>query len=211
MLDICSSRIIFWDFDGVIKDSISVKTNAFSSLFLKYGDEIVSRIQQHHEANGGVSRYEKIPLYLTWAEGCASPSQIELFCEKFSRLVMQAVIESPWVPGAREYLMRHYRDQYFVLLTATPQGEIEKILEALGLSICFRKVFGAPAKKDEAMKAVLTNLDHSSLQALMIGDSEGDLKAAEANGVPFFLRRTPLNVKLQLSFQGPIFDNFNNE
>ena len=29
-----NARVIFWDFDGVIKDSVPVKTEAFRKIFL---------------------------------------------------------------------------------------------------------------------------------------------------------------------------------
>ena len=61
----CAS-IVFWDFDGVIKDSVEVKAAAFERLFLPYGAEIARRVRQHHEAHGGMSRFDKVPLYLAW-------------------------------------------------------------------------------------------------------------------------------------------------
>lgn len=204
-------NLIFWDFDGLIKDSVDVKTEAFGSLFLPYGNEVASRVRQHHEANVGVSRFEKIPLYLKWAGQTPTPARIEEFCQRFSKAVVQAVIDSPWVPGAREYLLKHHMDHYFVLLTATPQDEIEKILGSLKLSRCFKEIFGAPIKKDRAIKLVLERLKYSPDDAVMIGDSASDLLAAKANSILFLLRRTPLNVRLQAIYQGPMFDNFNDE
>ena len=203
------TSLIFWDFDGVIKDSVDDKTKAYENLFLPYGVEIARRVRQHHEANGGVSRFDKIPLYLEWASQSATPEQIEKYCHQFSQAVVQAVIDSPWVPGVREYLLRHYMDQYFVLVTAIPQDEIEKILGSLKLSHCFKEIFGAPTKKDRAIKAVLERLKCSPDQAAMVGDSESDLLAAQANSVPFLLRRTPLNGRLQATYQGPMFDDLN--
>ena len=32
-------KLIFWDFDGVIKDSVPLKTEAFDQLFREYDDE----------------------------------------------------------------------------------------------------------------------------------------------------------------------------
>jgi phosphoglycolate phosphatase-like HAD superfamily hydrolase len=203
--------LIFWDFDGVIKDSVDVKTAAFERLFLPYGVKLASRIRQHHESHGGVSRFDKIPLYLTWAGEPATPAQAEAFCARFSHFVMQAVIDSPWVPGVREYLLQHYTEQYFVLVTATPQEEIEQILAALELADCFREVHGAPTKKFHAIKSVLSRLKCAPAKALMIGDAETDLQAAQTNSVPFLLRRTPLNLSLQASYSGPKFDHLNDE
>jgi phosphoglycolate phosphatase-like HAD superfamily hydrolase len=125
--------------------------------------------------------------------------------------VLQAVIDAPWVPGVHEYLLQHFSRQYFVLITATPQEEIEQILAALDLTRCFREVHGAPTNKVNAIRAVLSRLECAPDQTLMIGDAETDLQAAQANSVPFLLRRTPLNLSLQAAYGGPKFDHLNDE
>ena len=61
------AQVIFWDFDGVIKDSVQVKSLAFQKIFSEYGFDVVNRVRRHHERNGGMSRFEKFPLYLSWA------------------------------------------------------------------------------------------------------------------------------------------------
>lgn len=206
-----SKRLVFWDFDGVIKDSVDVKTRAFEALFLQFGADLAARVRAHHEANGGVSRFDKIPLYLDWAGLTPSSARIDEFCRRFSELALQGVIDSPWVIGVPGYLRANCQDQYFVLVTATPQGEIEQILAAQEFSHCFSEVNGAPTKKAHAIKAVLARLKCSPDQALMIGDAESDWQAAQANSVPFLLRRTPLNLSIQASYGGPMFDELNDE
>ena len=206
-----AASLIFWDFDGVIKDSVDVKTSAYERLFMPYGWELANRVRNHHETHGGVSRFDKIPLYLTWAGEPTTPAHVKAFCARFSHLVLQAVIDSPWVLGVREYLLQHFVQQYFVLVTATPQEEIEQILAALNLDGCFREVYGAPTKKPHAIKAVLSRLECTLGQVLMVGDSETDLQAAEANSIPFLLRRTPHNLSLQASYCGQMFDHLNDE
>lgn len=203
--------LIFWDFDGVIKDSLEVKALAFEKLFLPFGNEISLRIRQHHECNWGISRYEKIPLYLSWVGEVVSQERVEEYCEAFSRLVFQEVIDSPWVPGVVEYIEQNYGRQYFVLVTATPQQEIESILDKLKLREYFREVYGSPIDKKDALNMVLYRLRYDSSKALMIGDAEVDLKAAQTNSVPFLLRRTIHNLPIQTTFTGLIFDNFNYE
>ena len=56
--------LIFWDFDGVIKDSVGVKGEAFKTLFADYGNKVQEKIYCHHIENGGMSRHQKIPIYL---------------------------------------------------------------------------------------------------------------------------------------------------
>lgn len=206
-----AASVIFWDFDGVIKDSVEVKSIAFETLFLPYGLEIARRVREHHEANGGISRFDKIPLYLGWAGERANDSRVQDFCNRFSKLVSQAVIDSPWVPGVHEYLLRHHPQKYFVLVTATPQNEIQDIIDILDIAYCFREVHGAPKKKASAIRDVLNRLHCHASQALMVGDADTDLIAAQNTSINFLLRRTPLNKTVQASYAGPMFDNLNYE
>lgn len=203
--------VLFWDFDGVIKDSVTVKSLAFEQLFLPYGKEVADRVRQHHEAHSGVSRFEKMPIYLAWAGEPVNAEQVQDFCDRFSQLVRQAVINAAWVPGVREYLQAHHTRQRFVLVTATPQEEVQQILHALKISHCFREVHGAPTPKAMAIRDVLERLQCLPEQALVVGDSESDLNAAEANNVAFMLRRTPLNRSLQERFSGATFDGLYDE
>ena len=205
------AEVIFWDFDGVIKDSVAVKSDAFEQLFLPYGKEVARQVRHHHEAHGGVSRYEKMPLYLEWAGEPVTQDKIDEFCNRFSQLALQAVIDAPWVTGVREYLLANYTQQRFVLVTATPETEMRQILETLGISRCFLEVCGAPMPKSTAIRNALQNLKFPHGQTLVVGDSETDLNAAETNGVAFLLRRTSLNRALQERYTGPMFDDLSHE
>jgi len=204
-------KIVFWDFDGVIKDSVQVKSAGYEKLFLPFGDEVVIRVKHHHAAHGGISRFEKIPLFLNWAGQTADPAQVQEYCERFSKIVQKAVIDSPWVPGVYEYLNSNCANQCFILVTGTPQKEIEQILQTLKITRFFREVHGAPKRKVDIINDVLKRLRFSTEQALFIGDSETDLKAAEKNNVSFLLRSTQLNLRLQKKFSGPRFEELKSE
>jgi phosphoglycolate phosphatase-like HAD superfamily hydrolase len=208
---LASARLIIWDFDGIIKDSVEAKSDVFENLFLRYGSDIARRVVQHHKANGGVSRFEKIPLYLSWCEESLSSAEIETLYDQFSQQVVQRVIDSPWVPGVREYLLDNHLVQDFVLVTATPYPEIMKILERLNIDKCFNEVFGAPLIKTKVIEEVFLRSGYDHGQTLVIGDSRSDFDAAIANKIPFLLRRTSLNQSLQVSYSGPKCDDFRNE
>jgi phosphoglycolate phosphatase-like HAD superfamily hydrolase len=199
-------QTLFWDFDGVIKESLAVKAEAFERLFAAFGPGVAQRVREHHERYGGVSRFEKLPLYLEWAGQDSSASAVARYCELFAAAVFKGVAESPWVPGAREYLEAHHGHQTCMLVTATPQEEIEKLLSLLGIAGWFREVHGAPVTKTDAIRAALGRLP--CRRALFIGDSAPDLAAAQAAGVEFMLRRTPFNRELQHSYRGPQCDDF---
>jgi HAD superfamily hydrolase (TIGR01549 family) len=199
---------LFWDFDGVIKESVVVKSEAFQRLFAPFGPTVAARVREHHECHGGMSRSEKLPLYLKWAGCDGSAEEVERYSERFSLAVCQAVIECPWVAGAREYLQSSSQRQCCVLVTATPQLEMENILQALDAIRWFSDVYGTPTSKAEAIASVLARRSCRRSEALMIGDSEADHAAAEAAGVDFLLRRTDLNRALQRSYTGPQCEDF---
>jgi len=204
-------KIVFWDFDGVIKDSVKVKSLGYEKLFSSFGQEVVQRVNQHHESNGGISRFVKIQIYLIWAGQTPQPEKVQEYCDRFSNLVQQAVIDSPWVPGVLEYLRSYYAHQCFILITGTPQQEIEQILQSLKITHFFSEVHGAPKRKMDTIDDVLKRLRFSGNQGLVIGDSEIDLEAAEKNNVSFLLRSTKTNVRLQEKFSGPRFEELNSE
>jgi len=206
-----TQKFIFWDFDGVIKDSVEVKSDAFEELFKPFGREISKKVRIHHEANGGMSRFDKLPVYLEWAGQSPTKALIDRYSEMFSGLVTQNVVESEWVPGVLDYIQRNSKAQTFFLITATPQIEIEEILDTLQIQHHFRKVIGAPSKKGDAIKVLLSESSVAPDQAVMIGDSNSDYEAASVNNVPFILRRTSLNQALQEKITCPMIKDFCNE
>jgi phosphoglycolate phosphatase-like HAD superfamily hydrolase len=201
-------RILFWDFDGVIKESVTIKTDAYVALFEPFGPQLAARVREHHECNGGMSRLEKIPLYLRWSGAEPSTEQVDEYCAAFAHAVRQRVIDCPWVAGVREYLAQNHARQRCVLITATPQAEMIDILAALRIAAWFREVHGAPTSKAQAIAAVLQRWRCAPTEALVIGDSRSDYQAALTAGPDFLLRRTPLNRKLQSEFGGPQCENF---
>jgi len=205
------AEVIFWDFDGVIKDSVEVKSAAFERLFSDYGYNIADRVRTHHERNGGVSRFEKIPLYLSWSNEVVTSKKTQEFCDRFSLLVKQSVIDSPWVSGFLEFIERYYKTKKHILVTATPIEEIEEILQELNIKHFFYKIYGAPNTKNDAINEVLKGLKIEPKHAIMFGDSMSDYMAAKDNNVLFLLRGTGLNKDLQSTCQDRIFKDFIDE
>jgi len=201
-------KYIYFDFDGVIKDSVGVKSSAFEQLFSPFGSEVSKKVRRHHESHGGMSRYDKLPIYLLFAGQDLSDNVLKEYSESFSRLVKQRVIDSEWVPGVLEYLYKQCDKYTFFLVTATPQLEIEEILASLDIQRFFDRVTGAPTKKGDAIKSILEDFSIKPENSVMIGDSDSDYKAALVNDVPFILRRTELNKKLQEQLDCPMIIDF---
>ncbi len=200
-------KVVFWDFDGVIKETIDVKTKAFIELFKSYDIETTTFVKQHHEANGGMSRFDKFPIYLALAGEEVTLERINDLSNKFSNLIFNDVINSNWVDGAEEYLRINPFNQKFVLVTATPNQEINKILKALNLSHVFMKVYGSPAKKNESIKITMETLNITQDNCVMIGDALVDFEAAKENKIQFILRMHNSNKTIFSDYNGLSINN----
>jgi phosphoglycolate phosphatase-like HAD superfamily hydrolase len=208
VIKVDTAKLIFWDFDGVIKDSVDVKTQAFFKLFEPFGSVVAEKVREHHEANGGMSRFDKLPIYLQWAGIDPDQSTVSEYCEQFSRRVLQGVIDAPWVAGVERYLCSHSHQQTFVLVSATPQDELKHILHVLDLTKYFAEVYGAPTRKQDAISKTLYVQGLDASNCLMIGDAQADLDAAEANQVPFLLRKHSSNIKVFADYTGTYVEDF---
>jgi phosphoglycolate phosphatase-like HAD superfamily hydrolase len=196
------ARIVFLDFDGVIKDSVDAKGLAFVTIFREFGEAVGERILAHHRSNGGMSRVQKIPLYLSWAGLPARPGTVEAFIRSFAAEARRAVIESPWVPGALEFLKRQQASDIKVIVSATPEQELRSIAEELDILQYVESVIGTPTTKIEAIRSTMIRLSARPVNCIMVGDSKVDLDAAAANGVPFILRRHEGNRDLEPGIHG---------
>lgn len=202
-------HLLFWDFDGVIKDSVALKTEAFDRLFGEYDAEVRRYVREHHALHGGVSRYIKIPHYFrTLLDQELSEEETEIYCQRYAEAVVEAVIECDWIPGAREFLLTNPFGQQHVIVTGTPQTEMEHILQAIDLESPFSQVFGAPHTKPAVLAQLLQESGLPPDQCLMIGDSMTDYDAAVQNEVPFLLRENPENQARFGFFEGPRVTNF---
>jgi phosphoglycolate phosphatase-like HAD superfamily hydrolase len=202
-----NSEAIFWDFDGVVKDSVEVKSEAFEYLFLPFGKMVAEKIRGHHEKNSGISRFEKLPIYLKWSGQEPSVKLVNEYAKKFSLLVVEKVIDSKWVPGVLKYIENNYNRQHFFLVTATPQNEINGIISKLNIKHFFKETIGSPIKKDNSIRYIMEKYSLSSENSIMIGDSRSDYNAAKINKIQFILRSTNLNKKLQEELKSYTVEN----
>ncbi|MCW7482131.1 HAD family hydrolase [Leptospira kanakyensis] len=179
---------VFWDFDGVIKDSVSIKTAAYLKLFSFVSPELKNKIQNHHLKYGGMSRLKKIPLYLEWAELRTDKDCVEEYISNFAKLVVDLVVKSPWIVGAEQMIKSKKNYQKYFIVTGTPQDEIGVILERLQIDMYFDRIFGAPMEKSQAILLAIDEYKLLPNECLMIGDSESDWLASQETGIEFLLR-----------------------
>ena len=189
-----NAKIVFWDFDGVIKDSVDVKTQAFQKMFEPFGSDVFKQVINHHRQNGGISRFVKIPLYLeSYAGQKINDEMIAEYLEIFSNMVVKKVIDSPWIPGVLDIIRKKYSSQIFVMVTGTPENEIRIILKTLKIDHYFDTIYGSPNQKESIITHTLNSSDICADDCILFGDSYTDFSAAKTNDVPFVYVKSSSN------------------
>jgi beta-phosphoglucomutase-like phosphatase (HAD superfamily) len=186
-------RVIILDFDGVILESNEVKTAAFVEVFARF-PEHAEAMMAFHEANVSASRFVKFDHLLR--ERLGRPDDSDLRAElaaDFSRRSLQLLAKAPFVPGARAFLEEFAARVPLYLASVTPQEDLEITLGRRGLREYFRAVYGCPPwTKPDAVRAALNRERCPASRAVLVGDSPGDLRAAEETGVEFVWRDSGL-------------------
>jgi phosphoglycolate phosphatase-like HAD superfamily hydrolase len=195
---------IFWDFDGVLAESVNVKTEAFRELYLPHGEEIAEKVKQHHLENGGMSRFEKFPLYHKTFLGEELDEQgVQKMAGLFSELVLTKVIAADEVNGASRFLSEHAGRYANYLISGTPHEEIKVIVGERGWANHFNDVMGSPDSKSKWVERVFERNPTASEECVFIGDARSDFKAAQDHKLHFVLRETEDNKDLFADFNGP--------
>lgn len=180
---------IFFDFDGVIVESVDIKTKAFVRLFERESEDVVKKVVEYHLTNTGVSRYEKFKyIYKEILNRALCDAEFQRLCDKFASLVLDAVVLAPYVKGAKEFLGNFVSKYRFFVVTATPQEEIEEIIRRRAINHFFKAVYGTPTKKSDAVREIMDRWSIKPDNALYIGDAMSDYIAARDNSIHFVAR-----------------------
>ena len=169
---------VIFDFDGVIAESVDVKTRAFKELFKAHPDQIRA-IERFHLENGGMSRFEKFRnIYKNILKKELTKARFRNLCNSFHKLVIDGVIKAPYVRGAIGFLEFCWKKYPMYIVSGTPDREMKKIIKKRKLHKYFNAVYGSPRKKTELIKIILKKNRFKPAEVFFIGDSKNDYDAA---------------------------------
>ena len=175
-------QAIFFDFDGVILDSVDVKTKAFAKMFSSYGPEIEKKVVEYHMINGGVSRFEKFKYY--YKNLLHKPITEEILNDlgnDFKKLALEGVLAAPFIDGALDTLKQlKLKGVPAFVATGAPDEEIKDIVKKRNLSDYFLEIHGSPRKKREIVNDIANRHGYDLTKCLFIGDAMTDYEEAKA-------------------------------
>ena len=202
---------LFFDFDGVIVESLSAKTRAFRKIYEPYGVDIQNKVESHHLAHGGVSRFEKFKHYhQEFLEKSLSETEVDNLAREFSQLVLEEVIKSRFSPGIISFLEKAVSKNLKIwVISGTPTDELRVICKSLKIDHYFEGIYGSPESKDYWCKKIIDEYKLNEDEITFFGDAHADLEAANKNSLDFILREHNLNQNLFKSFHGKRIQDFN--
>lgn len=179
-------KAFIFDFDGVLADSVEIKTKAFAILFEKYGSEIQSKVAEYHRNNGGMTRRDKfVYYYQNFLNKSFVNEDIDDLCREFSALVVDKVVAAQEIPGSVKFLKTWHNKVKCFVVSATPDEEIREIARKRGINFYFEKILGSSCFKTEHVKFLIKKYGLNSDQCLFFGDAGSDYRAAIESSVDF--------------------------
>lgn len=197
-------KTVIFDFDGVIVESNQIKESAFVEIFKDHPAEHEA-MQKFRRENPVKDRYAIFEFTAKEVFKSQEPKELQdKWAKAYQTLTRNGISDCSFVSGALELLNEFNKKIPLYVSSLTPEPELKWLVEKRGLAPYFKNVFGKPRNKPETILHILEIEKISKNDAVFVGDSTEDLKAAEKAGVPFVGRRGSSN------FEGcryPVYDD----
>lgn len=188
MKEFINKKVILWDFDGVILDSMVVREMGFVKVLENYPEEQVKLLLKYHKENGGLSRYVKFRYFME--EILNEPldeKKVAAMANQFSEIMRTSL-------GSRDQLIHEVinfiRSQYtefnMHIVSGSDGEELRFLCDKLEISGHFKTIQGSPEPKISLVKNILKQFKFEKSTVCLIGDSINDFDAANQNEIDFY-------------------------
>jgi len=200
VLDLTSTKLFVFDFDGTLVQSNAIKRAALYDVVANFNgasailDELLCNKPE-------LNRYG---IFCELADR-VNGIDVETSVRSYTKICYERILAGDEVPGAFELLKTlHDAGRVSVVNSATPQGPLRELVAHLRFSPFVCGSYGMPASKLTNLEKAMTKASVRAGDTLVIGDGESDRHAAEQAGCRFvgvesdnndFQRRPELLVK----------------
>ena len=177
---------VFFDFDGVIVDSVPLKKEAFRSVLVDCAGDRIDTCMNYFMQNGGVSRLTKFNH--VWTAILGNPPDVDAtnrLASAFATRVFSLTCQSTYVRGAKEFLDTYASEVPCFVISGTPEEELRNIVKTRKMEGYFRGVYGSPANKVEIGHQILKKTGLDQMNIWFVGDATTDRDAARELSVNF--------------------------
>lgn len=170
---------LFFDCDGVILDSNSIKTKAFQACLFNENKNLVSEFIKYHKDNQGIDRFKKLKFFFKDLKKNYNDIDYNKALKKYSDLCDSNLKKSKLVDGIEEFLKLAKEKNYTCyVVSGSEQNELRRVLEYKKLSKYFKGIYGSPLSKIENIDKI-SKYNSILGKNFFFGDSEADLNASK--------------------------------
>lgn len=184
------TKVIFFDFDGVIIDSMAVRDIGFEIIAKKAtnSQKIIDEFIAYHRYNAGLSRYVKIRyLYEKMLEMDITEDGVNALASEFSELMREKLVDQKYlIDETVKFIKAHYPNTTMHIVSGSDEKELNYLCKALKIDHFFKTIEGSPTHKNDLVKNILSTYKYDLNECILIGDSINDLDAAKINSIKFY-------------------------
>lgn len=189
-------KVVVWDFDGVVFNSMHLKGEGFKELFRRHAkaDEAALKVfEDYHYANGGVSRFDKIAHFYTQIlKKTIDADKIHALVEEFGQIISKDLFSREHLNlEVLDFIKTNDEKYIFHIASAALHTELQVLCEFLGILPYFKSVEGTPPAKAKILANMCAKHGYESSQMVLIGDSKSDYESARANQIAFLGYNNP--------------------
>jgi HAD superfamily hydrolase (TIGR01549 family) len=188
MISFTGIKTIFWDFDGVIMDSMPIREQGFLEVLKAYPDDQVNKLLAYHKVNGGLSRYVKFRYFFEEIRKKeVSEEEVQELAKSFS-VIMLEKLKSPefLIDQTVDFIQANYENYEMYIVSGSDQKELREICAAVDIDQFFKGIFGSPTPKNQLVQNIIEKENCNPADSILIGDSINDYEAAKVNGIKFY-------------------------
>jgi len=117
---------IIWDFDGVIVDSVNIRTEGFKTVLKDYSKEEIKKLINYHLKNKGKSRFEKFDYFFKEiVNNFKSEEEIFAYVKKFCDLMKERINKKLLFENILTYIKEKYKEKEMHIISASYYLELQ--------------------------------------------------------------------------------------
>jgi phosphoglycolate phosphatase len=182
-------KVLVYDFDGVIVDTSTLKTETFRDIFLLY-PKFFEKIWNFHLENKGISRktqFKHLVCNLIGDKGQRASKHINKLMQIYKSKILPKLINVKYIDGS--YKTIRYTNKKFstYIVSNAPTNELKLIINKKKIGNYFKKIFSSETgiNKSQALNKILKIEKIPPECLLFIGDTFKDQIHAKKSLVKF--------------------------
>jgi len=185
-MNIANYKSLVFDCDGVLLDSNRIKTQAFYTAALPYGEKAAKALADYHLLHGGVSRYKKFQYFLDNILEKSKHDETELkqLLNCYAKEVWKGLLTCDSFERL-DLLRKKFSKAKWVVVSGGDQDELRRFFALRHLSHFFDGgIFGSPDNKQYILQREIQNKNIQK-PGIFFGDTIYDHQVAKRARLDF--------------------------